>query len=685
MLSKFRIFFHHIKENLEAEDARWIVWSPVLFGTGILIYFSFSFELSKWIILLLIELLLVLFFIFRNSHNKVFVLCNFFIIVLGFAMACLQSYYISKSVFPVEKETKSYIKARIDYIDYNYRGKQRLIVDDVFDYYNQPIKGTHRFSLTTENIELKTGDCIETVANFAPLTKPFLVGGYEPQRDLFFNKISSTGYISTAVYKIDCEKKLHINDYMNHIRQKIDARIKSVLPKDVAGVVSSISIGERGGISMKISENYRDSGLAHFLSISGLHMSMITGLMFFFIRFIVVFIPYLSLRFDSKKIAAVFAIVVSFIYLLISGMQIPAQRAFIMTTIVLIGVLFDRIAISMRVIAISAIVILIISPISLLGPSFQMSFSAVIALIAFYERYSGSVSRFIKGEGYNRNSLFKKTIKIFWVYIVGILLTDFVASIVTSVFASYHFNRISIYTTIGNLLSGPIIGFIIMPFLLFSLILMPFGLDYYALRITGYGVSLVNDIVFDVASMDNASILVPSFPVWGLLLMSFGFLWLCIWQRKWRIWGFIAIFIGFLSIFTSKQPDILINDDASVVAIKDNYGDIVVLPSKGNHTLKRIWQEKTASRALNDKEKKELKEIYNQGQTQNWLDLSCQENYCDYKNKVRIYKSGRLYDLTHKKDITVKSGGSIWLEKDGIKIITIDEYIGKRLWNQERK
>lgn len=683
-LSTLRMFIYNMKEAFFNERFRWFIWSPVLFAVGIGIYFSLPFEVSKWVVLFLLELLLLLAFLFRYNYTKLFILLNVFLVVLGFATACLQAYYMSEKIFP-SPEGKMYISARIIELGHNYKGKQRIVVEDVHNFEGEHIKGTYRLTLTSESSNIKVGDCVEAIAEISPPIKPYIVGGYQPQRQAYFDGISGIGYIPSRVLTLDnCIKSSNfISGFIDNVRQKISKRIHNVLPADQAAIITALSTGDRGKIKPLIRDNYRDSGLAHFLSISGLHMSMIAGLMFFFIRFITASIPFLVVRIDSKKISAVAAIFISIIYLLISGAEIPAQRAFIMTTIVLLGVLFDRIAISMRVLAVAAFIVLIISPQALIGPSFQMSFSAVIALVAFYEKYAASIGKFLKGDDYSNNSLFIKIFKICWVYIIGILLTDLVASVTTSVFAIYNFNRIAVYTTLGNMLSGPVIGFIIMPFLLLSLVLMPFGLDFIPLKIAGFGVSLVNDITHDVASLPNASQQILSFPTWSLLFMIFGGLWICIWQESWRKYGWVAIIIGFLGIFTVSNPDIIINEDASVVAVKDNQGKMVVLPSRGDNSLKRAWREKTASKELNKKEAKHLKEIYNKGIIdQDWLDLKCSKKYCDYKERVRIYKNAKLYDLKNKKNFTVPSGGNIRINSNELKIETIDEYIGNRIYSK---
>ncbi|MDD4556789.1 MAG: ComEC/Rec2 family competence protein [Alphaproteobacteria bacterium] len=683
MFSYLRLFIHKTKEMFFAEQSRWFLWSPVLFGIGIGVYFTLPFEVSKWIVIAVFELFLLLFYLFRHQSNRLFITSCLFLILIGYISVYMQVLYFSKSIYPVE-EKRVYFKGRIENIDHNYRGKQRIIVDELVDFDEMPIKGKYRLTLMSKYPELRDGDCIETVAEISPPTKPFLVGGYIPSVQTFFEKISGVGYVSAGVLPVECSKSNRFMDYLNNQRIKIEQHIAKILPPNEAAVVAAISVGSRGGITNKLKDDYRDSGLAHFLSISGVHMTMIAGLTFFFVRFLIALIPFFALRVDGKKVSAILALLMSFIYLLISGMEIPAQRAFFMTTIVLLGVLLDRNAISLRVLAVTTLIILILSPQALVGPSFQMSFAAVIALIAFYEKYGASVGRFIRGESYKQNNLLSKLVKVLLVYFCGIILTDLVASITTSVYAVYHFNRLAIYTSIGNSLSGPIIGFVVMPFLLFSLILMPLGLDKIPLEICGWGVQKVNEITSYVAALPDSSVLIPSFPLWGLLFLTFGGLWLCLWQKPWRNWGWIGIFIGCCSLFSVSNPSLIINEEANTIAVQAENGEMVVLPSRGNYVLKKVWLEKTASTPLKAKQKKLLKEIY-QGKAEDlsWLNLKCFETYCDYKGRIKIYKNGRLYDIKKNEYFIVYSGGSVWIEKDQLKIRTMDEYLGKRAYIQK--
>lgn len=677
------IWWHKIKEQFLEEQDRWFLWLPVLFATGIGCYFALPAEPSMWISLVLFESLLVLAVWWRHNLARLLGLMVVGVVLVGFIDIQLTTIYLTKKQGKIAEQT-DYISGRIVKIDHNYRGSERLTIDRAENFEQTALPGKIRISQRTKNSGLREGQCVEMVARIMPLPKAAMAGGYQFDRKFFFEGLSANGYALSQASALECAQdwglRQKIWSLIADLRRQIVLRINQVLPPDEAGITAAIVAGERGGISRRITNNYRDSGLAHFISISGLHMTMLAGLMFFLIRLFVALIPALAQRYDSKKISAGFAIFMSFFYLLISGAEVPAQRAFIMTLIVLLGVLISRRAISMKTICWSALIVLLIAPQALIGASFQMSFAAVVVLIAFYERYAGNLQRFLRGNNYQEGWGWGKVVRLIWIYVAGIVVSDLVASLATLPFAIYHFNRIAIYTTLGNFLAGPVIGIIIMPFVLIALLLMPLGLDYWPLRLVGFGVGKVNEITDYVAHLPYAGFQVLAMPFWGLLLIVFGGLWLCIWNGNWRKWGWVAIVLGVVSIFVVGTPKVMISADGELGAIKDKQGEIVILPSRGQNFNKQMWLEKTANDKLPAQKVQKLRKIY-QGRFSDpsWLDLRCDDQACVYEQKFKFYKSGGL-EVEGKKFDTQKSLGASFFGNN--KVITVRESIGWRPWNQ---
>ena len=663
-------FFSKAKESFLAESHNWFLWIPVLFGLGICLFFLLPEDYSIYWTLAIIESLILLAVIYRNNLKVLFIMLPFAIVLLGFANIQLKTVYLLKQR-TVVKEEKSYIQGRVEDVDYSSRGLPRITLK-AYNWDNKYL-GNLRISLRSKKDKPKVGHCVELVAKVMPLSKTPIVGGFQFDRKSYFEGLDGTGFAESRALDLDCVVVHSSSSYIYNLRTKIISKINDVLPPSEAGVVAAILAGEKGRINSKITQDYRNSGLAHFLSISGLHMSMVAGLMFFFTRLVISLFPRLALRYDSKKISAIFAIMMSVIYLAISGAEIPSQRAFIMTFVVLLGVLFNRRAISMRTLSWAAMIILVISPQAVIGASFQMSFAAVIALVAFYEKYSINIHNFI----FNTSN---KWLNIILVYIAGILVSDLIASVATLPFGIYHFNQIAVYTTLANLMAGPIIGLLIMPFVLLALLLMPFGLDAWCLKIVGFGVEQVNNITAYVSSLPNAEQKVLSMPNWGISLIVIGGLWVCLWKQKWRLYGIIAVIIGACSLFFSSNADVIIDKDTKVIAMKSEQGDIVILPSRGNYFIKKMWLSKTANVKLSSKFNKKLKKIY-AGELEDklWLDLSCDDKKCIYKNNIIYDKTGKIFIDKKQFDSKNSFGANIYV--DG-KIKTVRHFIGKRYWNR---
>ena len=226
--------------------------------------------------------------------------------------------------------------------------------------------------------------------------------------------------------------------------------------------------GDRGAINDDVWQALRDSGLAHLLAISGLHVGLVAGILFFTLRGGLAMIEPLALRHPIKKWAAAAVMVGALGYVVLTGGTVPTQRAFVMLGLVLLAVMLDRRPFSMRLVAWAAVIVLVTAPEAMLGPSFQMSFAAVVALIATYEIAKEPMRRWRRGAGPGRRAM---------VYLAAVALTTLVAGLATSPFALYHFNRVAAYGLAANLFAVPITSLWIMPWTMVGYALMPLGLE----------------------------------------------------------------------------------------------------------------------------------------------------------------------------------------------------------------
>ncbi len=418
-----RRVWKYFSDNIFEQKSRLIAFLPILFGLGISVYFSLSFEPSIWLTLTIAELTLLFVYICRFNNTYLICLGIWSLILFGFINIQLKSISLRlpENVQYFNKDT--YLKGKIINKDKSFLGKARITLKDLHDYDDNYVPGIYRFTLNHNFNSLQIGQCVELVAQTFPLIHPSDKNQYQFDRKLYFEGIHSLGYSFTDAYVVECpteENNFQLSNFIHDMRQKIIKKIQNIMGEKEGAVAIALIAGDRQFIDKALNEQYQNSGLAHFLAISGLHMGMIAFLVFFLFRNIIALFPQLALKYNSKKIAAFSAILLSAIYLIISGMQIPAQRAFIMTFCLLLGVILDREVISLRTLSIAAFIVLLFSPQSLISVSFQMSFSAVLVMLAFYEKYSAAINKFFSG-GFIKRRIFG--------YVAGIVIADFVATI----------------------------------------------------------------------------------------------------------------------------------------------------------------------------------------------------------------------------------------------------------------
>ena len=321
--------------------------------------------------------------------------------------------------------------------------------------------------------------------------------------------------------------------------------------------------GERGAIPSNTLAAVREAGLAHLLAISGLHIGLVAGFVFLLVRGGLAMVPDAALYWPLKKIAAGLALLAALFYMMLAGASVPTQRAVVMTGIVLLAVMVDRTAISLRLVAWAAMIVLMIRPEALLGASFQMSFAAVIALVAAYE-FLGQRFRLAYGRG-----AFPKRLVV---YLGSVALTTVIATIATAPLVLFHFNQIATYGLLANMVAVPLTAAWVMPLGVLTLLAMPFGLDGVPLTAMGWGIDIILWTAQTIASWPGAVQRFPSMPAFGLAAAVTGGLWLCLMQRPWRWAGLAGLLVAAASLATAQQPDILIDRSGDLFAVRSPDG-----------------------------------------------------------------------------------------------------------------
>ena len=284
------------------------------------------------------------------------------------------------------------------------------------------------------------------------------------------------------------------------------------------------------------------------------------------------------MRLPAKTLAALLALIGTFGYLLLSGMPVPTQRSFVSTALMLLAVMVDRNPFSMRLVAWAAMVVLLLQPESLLGASFQMSFAAVVALIAVYE--TGAGKRPAGADGLDWRLI---------MYLVGVALTTLVASAATTPFSVHHFGRFSTYGTVTNLIAVPVTGVWIMPLGMLGLLLMPFGLAGPCFALMGMGIDLIIVVAAFMADLPGAALNVARPPSPALVVTVIGGLWLCLWRTAWRRLGLIAIALGIGLGLLGNRPDILIDGRGQIAGVRLDDGRLAVSPWRRDGWVTDQW------------------------------------------------------------------------------------------------
>ncbi len=399
---------------------------------------------------------------------------------------------------------------------------------------------------------LAAGDPVRVRTVLRPPAPPAYPGGWDLQRDAYFSGLGGSGVALGAV-----ERLAPVHDaggWWQGVREAVAARFMAGLPGPDGTIAAVLFTGLGTAIPQDDRAAFRDSGLAHLLAVAGLHIGIIMGLVMGSVRFGLAMWEWAALRWPCKQIAALAALAAGAGYVALTGMHVPVLRSFAMAALVTLGIAAGRRAISMRGLAIAAIGLMTVSPQEVLGVSFQMSFAAVLALIAGYEALRPLLLRV------RRRPLLHHAARL--------VLTSLLAGAASAPFAAYHFGRVQAYFILGNLVAVPLTAAIVMPAGLVALLLMPVGLEQAALWPMGWGLGAVLWVARTVSALPAAVFAVPHIPAWGLAVTGIGLAWLGLWRSRIRLAGAPVILAGLLSGLASPPADLLVSPDARLIALR---------------------------------------------------------------------------------------------------------------------
>lgn len=569
---------------LEAQRPHLALWVPVLFASGIGIYFAVPAEPAPWMLAALGVLsAMMIATLFRVGPMPRLALAALLLPGLGFGVAVLRSHIVAAPVIPFEMTAA--VEGRIVGLDRSGSGRPRVLMDRVVVHGLTPEATPARIRISVEENtraeDLRPGVRLIGQARISPPAPPSEPGGFDFRRMAWFARIGAIGYTRTPMLEMEGDGAgAGIGGAVFALRFAISARIQEAIPGRNGGFASAILTGDRAGVEGEALASLRASNLAHLLAISGLHMGLLTGFVFALVRYGFALVPPLALRYPSKKIAAGVALGAGLGYLVLSGANVATQRAFIMTAVVLVAVLIDRPAFTLRSVALAAMVVLVLRPESLVEAGFQMSFAATTALIATFEALRARV-------------WWRETKSERWRYlrpVFGVVTTSLVAGVATAPISAFHFNVVSQYGLIANVLAVPAMGLVVMPAAVIAGLAAPFGVAGPALCAMDAGIEYILTVAGFVAGLEGAVRPVPAGPVASLVLIALGGLFLILWLGRARLIGGAAIALGFWLWTQPERPDILISDDGRLFGIRTEAGR-VLNSERGNAFAAEAWMQ----------------------------------------------------------------------------------------------
>jgi len=578
---------------VEHERRNWVLWLPVAFAAGILGYFSLGFEPGFPLALLVFAGGLSLATLpLRGTLATVFV-AGIIAASSGFLAAKVRTEFVRAPALtqPLGPVNVSGVVELIE-AKANERHRITLAVRRIDGLEPDATPARVRYSTSHPVAALGPGSTITVALALSPPPQPAAPGDHDFARYAWFKQIGAVGY-ATATATADANPSettmaQRLMAGLAGVRKHIGDRVRAVLPGETGAIANALITGERGAISEATNEAFRASGLYHILSISGLHMAIMAGAVFFAVRFALALIPPLALRYPIKKWSALAAILGAFAYLMISGGAFPTVRSFLMISVMFVAILIDRPALALRNVALSALLILIIWPESILDPGFQMSFAAVVALVAGYEAGAALLKRWRGPHDADRPHLLLRPLLM----LAGIAFSTVLASAAVAPFALYHFNQTQHYAVLANALAMPVCNLIVMPAALATLLFMPLGLEAAPLAAMGAGLDVMRLSADWVANLPGAVGHHPSIAPTGFALAVAGGLILCLVSHEVRWLGLVVMVSGAGLAPTRQAPDVLISSDGATIAARGSDGRLYAIPERGDdYTLAR-WLER---------------------------------------------------------------------------------------------
>jgi competence protein ComEC len=561
-----------LEKLLEAERAQLPPWLVIGFGTGISAWFALGSP-AHWKLFLCIAAVLAVagFGLGRERSGRAL---GWFALAatLGCALVWARAGWVAQP--RLERAIIADLSGKVETVDHlAARDKVRLLIkpDD------PTLPPNVRVSMDEDKFPrgIAPGAEIHVRARLAAPPPMALPGTYDFARDAWFNGIGAVG---KAIGPITVTRPA-VPHGLDHVRENLRTLVTARLPPNSAGIAIALVTGDQNAVGQDDAEAMRRSGLTHLLSVSGLHIAAVVAFTMFLTLRLLALSETLALRLNLVLVAAAAAAAAGIGYTLLTGMQVPTVRSCVAALLILTGIALGRDALSIRLIATGALVVLVFRPEALAGPSFQMSFAAVTSIVALHStawarrllqrREEGTIARTFRA-------------------LLGIVATGLAVEIALMPLALYHFHRSGLYGVGANIIAIPLTTFVIMPLEAAALAFDSLGLGAPFWWLCGLSIDALLGLAHWVSSSRGAVALLPAMPAWAFAAMVSGGVWLCLWTRGWRLLGLVPVVIGALGAAVAPAPDLLITGDGRHLAVIDHGVPYILRDRAGDYVQKLL-------------------------------------------------------------------------------------------------
>ncbi|WBO60198.1 competence protein ComEC family protein [Acidocella sp. MX-AZ03] len=566
---------------VEAERGHFILLLPVAMGAAILVYFALPSEPPLWLAAALpVGALLALGASWRFPYAR-FLAWLLLAGAIGFARAEYRSATMPPMPpIPSGVVSVSGFVARVEMLPNTARVVLRAPRID----HGPTLRRLVRLKLRPGDAPPDPGALVKAYALLFGPDPPAYPGGWQQGRDEYFANLAAVGVALTPLKQLRPAPPSQWRDALQALRLEIATQILRALPLSTGAIAVTLLTGDEQIIPADERQGFILSGLAHILAVAGLHVGIVMGIVFVLARWGLSRSAWMALHWPGKPIAAVLALAGGAGYAVLTGAHLPILRSLAMASLVTLGVLLGRRAVSLRGLALAAMILLLATPEAILSASFQMSFSAVAALIAGYEAVHPIWRRFHAGRSMLGAGL---------MHVAELAFTSLLAGGASMPFSAYQFQQIEPYWIPANLVAVPLTALWIMPWGLAGLALLKLHLAWLAFKPMGWGIAIIVWMTAHIATWPDALLKVAPMPGAAILLIAAGLAWLCLWRSAARLAGAGLIAAGLVAALLARPPDVLVSADARLIGIRQGGQVLLVeMPKASSFTLEQwraVW------------------------------------------------------------------------------------------------